>query len=232
MYNLWSNSVLTNVTFNGNTAVSTGGGMYNIESSPTLMNVTFSANSANFGGGMQNNESDSLLTNVTFSSNQATSQGGGMQNTNDSNPTLTNTTFSNNAASFGGGMSNLGTSSPQIRNTIFWGNTGIGGAQIYIENSAVSHTSVSYGVVQAGCPDGVACTGVLATDPLLGMLGNYGGLTQTIRLLAGSSAIDTGNDAVCPLTDQRGVARPQGSHCDIGAYEIDIYGLFLPLVLR
>jgi hypothetical protein len=35
----------------------------------------------------------------------------------------------------------------------------------------------------------------------------------------GSSAINTGNDAVCPATDQRGVTRPQGSHCDIGAYE-------------
>src|SRR5690606_38443502 len=27
------------------------------------------------------------------------------------------------------------------------------------------------------------------------------------------------DDASCPATDQRGVTRPQGAHCDIGAYE-------------
>ena len=40
-----------------------------------------------------------------------------------------------------------------------------------------------------------------------------------MALLAGSPAIDAGGDANCPATDQRGVTRPQGSHCDIGAYE-------------
>ena len=73
--------------------------------------------------------------------------------------------------------------------------------------------------MQGGCPAGSTCTNIITTDPLLGTLGNYGGFTQTIPLLAGSSAIDTGNDAVCPATDQRGVTRPQGAHCDIGAYE-------------
>jgi hypothetical protein len=40
-----------------------------------------------------------------------------------------------------------------------------------------------------------------------------------MALLSGSPAIDAGADAGCPTTDQRGVARPQGAHCDIGAYE-------------
>ena len=39
-------------------------------------------------------------------------------------------------------------------------------------------------------------------------------------LLAGSSAIDAGNDSTCAATDQQGVSRPQGAHCDIGAYEV------------
>ncbi len=72
--------------------------------------------------------------------------------------------------------------------------------------------------MQGGYPRST-CTNIITADPLLGALGNYGGFTQTIPLLAGSSAIDTGNDAVCPATDQRGVTRPQGAHCDIGAYE-------------
>ncbi|MBE3067867.1 MAG: hypothetical protein IMZ73_10660, partial [Chloroflexi bacterium] len=60
--------------------------------------------------------------------------------------------------------------------------------------------------------------------------------TQTIPLLAGSSAIDTGNDATCAGTDQRGIARPQGAHCDIGAFELvdttSMLTIFLPLILR
>ena len=51
------------------------------------------------------------------------------------------------------------------------------------------------------------------------MLDDYGGATPTILLLSGSSAIDAGNDSLCPAADQRGVTRPQGAHCDIGAFE-------------
>ena len=63
------------------------------------------------------------------------------------------------------------------------------------------------------------------TDPRLeplrakAALPNHGGFTPTLALLPGSPAIDAGDDAVCPATDQRGVARPQGAACDIGAYE-------------
>jgi len=39
-------------------------------------------------------------------------------------------------------------------------------------------------------------------------------------LQTGSLAIDAAADAACPATDQRGIARPQGPHCDIGAYEL------------
>jgi hypothetical protein len=59
---------------------------------------------------------------------------------------------------------------------------------------------------------------------LLGTLGNYGGSTQAIPLLPGSSALDAGDDDTCansPVNnlDQRGVRRPMGMHCDIGAFE-------------
>ena len=56
------------------------------------------------------------------------------------------------------------------------------------------------------------------TDPQLGPLADNGGPTPTVALLSGSPAIDQGNDAVCPSTDQRGVPRPQHGQCDIGAY--------------
>jgi hypothetical protein len=57
------------------------------------------------------------------------------------------------------------------------------------------------------------------TDPLLGPLGDYGGPTPTLSLLAGSPALDAADAAYCPPTDQRGVVRPYGPACDIGAFE-------------
>ena len=57
------------------------------------------------------------------------------------------------------------------------------------------------------------------TDAKLGPLVDPDGSTATLALLPGSPAIDAGDDARCPATDQRGVARPALLHCDIGAYE-------------
>ncbi len=65
-----------------------------------------------------------------------------------------------------------------------------------------------------------------STDPLLDTgLKNNGGPTQTIALLTGSPAIDaipqgTNGCGTSIPTDQRGVNRPQGTGCDIGAYEV------------
>jgi hypothetical protein len=211
MYNSYSSPTLTNVTFSGNSAIY-GGGMYNGYSSPTLTNVTFSGNSAQQGGGMYNGYSSPVLINVTFSGNSATNGGGGLYNDH-SSPTLTNVTFSGNlATNGGGGMYNGYSSSPQIRNTILWGNTAPSGAQIYNDSST---PVVSYSVVQDGYAGG---TNIIA-DPKLGTLGNYGGFTQTIPLLAGSSAINA-TSSNCPTTDQRGESRSTPT-CDIGAFELD-----------
>jgi CSLREA domain-containing protein len=56
-------------------------------------------------------------------------------------------------------------------------------------------------------------------DPLLGPLALNGGPARTHALGAGSPALDAASAADCPMTDQRGVARPQGPGCDIGSYE-------------
>jgi hypothetical protein len=67
------------------------------------------------------------------------------------------------------------------------------------------------------------------TDPQLEPLQANGGSTKTMALLPASPAIDAGDPAACAPTDQRGVARPIHSGCDIGAYEYD-GGLLPPLL--
>ncbi len=60
----------------------------------------------------------------------------------------------------------------------------------------------------------------LHADPQLGPLQDNSGPTPTMALASGSPALDAGNDTNCESVDQRGFKRPQGPHCDIGAYEL------------
>ncbi|RJQ46348.1 MAG: CSLREA domain-containing protein [Nitrospiraceae bacterium] len=61
--------------------------------------------------------------------------------------------------------------------------------------------------------------------PMLGPLGHNGGDTETMPLLPGNPAIDTGDPSACPPEDQRGISRPQDGDkngtkvCDKGAFE-------------
>jgi len=84
-------------------------------------------------------------------------------------------------------------------------------------------------------PD-TTCPGI-HSDPGLGPLQDNGGPTNTMALLPGSAAIDAANDVICAAApvnnlDQRGVARPQGPHCDIGAFEAILHRVFLPMIMR
>ncbi|NIS81781.1 MAG: hypothetical protein GTO14_16590 [Anaerolineales bacterium] len=66
-------------------------------------------------------------------------------------------------------------------------------------------------------------------DPGIGHLLDNGGPTFTHALLPGSPAIDAASDD-CPATDQRGVSRPFGDACDIGAYEADFETVSEPIL--
>jgi hypothetical protein len=69
-------------------------------------------------------------------------------------------------------------------------------------------------------PPGSDQTGV--TDLGLGPLGDHGGPTRTMPLLPGSPALDSALLTDCPMADQRGVGRPQGVGCDVGAFEREV----------
>lgn len=70
-------------------------------------------------------------------------------------------------------------------------------------------------------------------DPWLLPLADNGGWTETHEIQTVSPALDEGTGVTsatffdCPETDQRGIERPQGEDCDVGAYEIE--QTFVPL---
>lgn len=70
------------------------------------------------------------------------------------------------------------------------------------------------------------CTAAFTADPGLEDLADNGGATQTHALSPSSPAVDAGDDANCPTTDQRGVTRSLDGDdsgtggCDLGAFEL------------
>ena len=109
-----------------------------------------------------------------------------------------------------------------VKNSIVAGNTGA--------NCSGSPTSLGYNLEDTNTCGFNQTADQNNTDPQIGPLADNGGPTQTHALLAGSPAIDAGDDTVCVApnndTDQRGESRPVdyegdavGPFCDIGAFE-------------
>ncbi len=213
-------ATLTNTTLSGNSAVA-GGGVYNV-STATLTSTTLSGNSATDGGGVCNDGSGmATLTNDTLCGNSATYEGGGVYNDGDAWATLTNDTLCGNSATYeGGGISSPGATT--LTNTIVANSTSGG---------AISGVVIgSYNLIDDASSAGGLVNGsngnLVGINPMLASLGNYGGLTQTIAILPGSPAIDSGNTSLAIdgqghslTTDQRGFPRVVGTSVDIGAFE-------------
>ena len=227
MYNMYHASPqVTGCTFDENTASDCGGGMYNFISSPTVTNCTFTRNIAsenawyNWGGGMYNSQCSPTLVNCTFTDNVAYAYGGGIAN-NGASPTVTYCTFTDNSAmtGSGGGIYSDTASSVTLGSTIVSYNSATNSPDI---DGAV--TSSGYNLVKdsSGCI-GLGGTDFVGVDPKLGPLKDNGGSVWTCALLANSQAIDAVPTTQFPsvTTDARGVTRPQGPACDIGAYEYD-----------
>ena len=241
--------IITNSVFSANTANNAGGAIWNNATGTlTITGSTFSNNSAVEGGGIAN-YNQLTVTNSTFTDNSALSNAGGAIYTTGLEPTLTqtitNSTFSGNSAATVGGAI-FSSRSQTITNSTFSGNSapaGANGGAIWqdeqtlnftntiIANSPLGGDCVSVSTIVTNInnlvEDGSCATngvGFQTGDPNLGSLASNGGSTQTFALLAGSKAINAGDDTTCNAApvggfDQRGVARPNGDHCDIGAYE-------------
>jgi len=220
-----------NSTISDNTAYESGGdggaggGLYNngVEggAGTIIEGSTFSNNSADWGGGIYNNggygATSIFIEQSTFSNNTAVNVGGGIYSSGyngSSTIYFYHSTFSNNSASIGGGIVNSYSRFDMETTIIADSNSGGDcfnnsgtindyGYLIIEDGSCINHPTSSSG------------------DPLLDSLANNGGSTWTHALLPSSPAIDAIPAAECRfVVDQRGVTRPQGSGCDIGAFEL------------
>src|SRR5437867_4507102 len=209
---------LTDVTLAGNAAGGNGGAISG-SGAIVMTGCAVIGNSAGGGGGIVVQNGTLTLTNVTISGNTAVGDGGGLQAANIS-AALTNVTITANSAGTGGGIFRFG-GTVSLKNTIVANNVSGG-------NCSDSVTSMGNNI-DSGNTCGLSGPGdLINTDPALGPLQNNGGPTDTHALPGGSPAVDTGTNAGCPATDQRGMARPFDGDadgtptCDIGAFELNV----------
>ena len=199
--------VMTGCTLTSNITNHAGGGVFNLGTF-TATNCTFNANFALNGGAIiskaNNGLSSTTLRNCTITHNSVsdTNQGGG---------------------SGGGGVYAEGNNAQfHIANTIIAGNTSQG-TNPDIRGNVTSDGFNFIGIVGAasGLTNGVngdqVGSGAGINPNLDVLIRDNGGPTNTVALISPSSAINAGNDALAPATDQRGYLRSGTS--DIGAFE-------------
>lgn len=199
-------------------SMSEGGG---IRSGPAKLYIEDSlihSNTSSSGAGIFIAGGSVVLRNTTISGNNASRLGGGINNRGGS-LTTNNVTITNNIDSDGGGgIHNEAGGRVTLENSILAGNSSVWANDCGGTIGTLGHNLIG---------DDSNCTFTPATgdwvniDPKLEPLADNGGPIQTHELLANSPAIHSGNDRSCESTDQRGVSRPQGPHCDIGAFEKD-----------
>jgi predicted outer membrane repeat protein len=220
-------TTLTRSTVSGNFAGADAGGLEAFKATLTDSTVSGNHSLTGIGGGIV--AVTATLTNSTISGNTANGQGGGIFAIRVS---LLNATVTDNSAHTGGGVFLQAGGTSSVRNSIIAGNfIDLGGTGPDLAGAFTSggHNLIAIGDGSTGFANGVngdlVGTATDPIDPRLGPLANNGGPTQTHALLPGSPAIDHGDNADAPATDQRGVARPRdgdgnGSRVvDIGAFE-------------
>ena len=234
---------VTENSVSGNTADLAGGGIYVNGDTTTLTDSSVDLNravgvSADGGGVYITGAATLHVTGSTVTGNTATDKGGGIYHYGELN--LTNSTVSGNTADDGGGSyhSGGGHTAKLINGTVVFNTAnsgaGIGSSapdEVRLTNTIVANNigsqcggtadfvSLGHNLDSDSSCDLTDSDDLPGVDPKLFPLANYGGLTETHLPLPASPAIDAGDDALAPATDQRGITRPDGAASDIGAVE-------------
>ena len=160
------------------------------------------------------------ITNSTIASNQVigtTARGGGIDTFRDL--TLTSSTVAGNSAKLGGGIYKE-VNTTTLQTTILAANTATSSGP-NCEGGPVDSAGRNLIASTTGCIFNADLTDKLSMAAKLGTLGDHGGPTQTIPIQSTSPAKNAVPLAACQVSkDQRGVKRPQGPRCDIGAFEV------------
>ncbi len=217
---------ITNSTLRNNYA-NDGGGIFMYGGTLAITGTTFSQNQTmGWGAALYVAGGEVTVSNSTFSANNTIdtgTSGGAILVRNDGvhgdgGISIYNSTFSGNSANKvdGGILHSDNAAWFYLRNTIIANSTGAPNCAGAITDGA---TNLDDGT---SCGFDSANGSMSNTDPELATLDYHGGDTKSFALKATSLAIDAGNAPTCSAVgnvDQRGVTRPQGSACDIGAFE-------------
>lgn len=206
-------------TFTNNTALIYGGGaLLNAAGSETVTGDTFVGNTGP-GGGAVDNDTTLNVNDSTFYNNTGGGNGGGAIE-NFGTTTLTASTFSGNSSPYGANIYNYtGFTLSMEMDIVANGHVGNNcGGQAPIKDLGWN--------IDTGSSCGFGATGSMSnTQPNLDALASNGGPTQTMALPSGSPALNVippSTPGCSGTTDQRGVSRPQGTGCDVGAYELTV----------
>jgi predicted outer membrane repeat protein len=222
---------VSDVIFRNNNATSQGGAIYNLDTLH-VDRSTFVGNAAQFGGAVFNSTASghvgvATITNSTIVGNTALYQASAVASYGSPNNVGTAVVHLQNCTLAGnkGGSPvivaayNTGPASLDLFNTIISGNNG---PSFDTSSGTANYVSLGNNLSSDGGSGVLTASGdLINTDPLLSTLSNYGGTTPTLYPKGGSPAIDAGSATGAPVTDQRGVTRPQGNAYDIGAVEAD-----------
>jgi predicted outer membrane repeat protein len=231
--------IVTNCAFSGNSA--NGGGAIQGYGTAIITNSTFTGNTGSLGGGAIDNDGTTTVTNSTFSGNSAALAtgdfgGGAIESFGGTLMAINNTFSGNSTASRGGAIDSCNGATLMAYNNIFTGNSAsLGGAGIIDLGGTVNasynlyYQNLTAGTTEDDCNGCTSNTNAITgSDPLLAVLGNYGGPTQTMLPAPGSPAICGGTTGLIPsgiTTDQRGFSRTttyDGTACvDLGAVQTD-----------
>jgi CSLREA domain-containing protein len=228
--------VLTRCQFAANSAARGGGifssGTLTVTSSFFFRNHATGTAALDDGGAILVAGLGATIANTTISENTSKRSGGGVSC---SQPcTLYNVTLTDNIADSDGNATGLGGGVAAVSGTFTLANSIVSGnlSGASPDDCEGAFTSNGFNLVHARNASHCTIGGSFLTgDPLLGLVNDNGGSTDTYALLVDSPAVDAGNPAGCEgpnatvlAFDQRGAHRPAGAACDLGAYERNANG--------